>query len=202
MKWSRFNTLFYSKKIGYGIFNSRMLSFSELDENSYNNLVRIKNDNNLIGLLLADDSINDLKNKKIIVQDNEDNDYVNMLRYRKRYMSFTSKRLSLVVCPTLFCNFACPYCYEKDLPNRVMNDETMKDLIAFINRNSEGKESLALNWHGGEPLSAFQTIKKIYGAIETHSQLPIGNSTMVSNGSLLTAAFASFWPRREGIGRG
>lgn len=120
MKWSRYNFLFHSEKISYALFNSRMLSFSILDKKTYEILSAVKNDIHSVSSLLSQDEINRLKKKKVLVQDHEDDNYLGMLRYRKQLQSYTSKTLGMVVCPTLSCNFACPYCYEHNLPKSVM----------------------------------------------------------------------------------
>lgn len=43
MKWSKFNILFYLEKLGYCLFNSRMLSFVKLDKYTYDFLISLKN---------------------------------------------------------------------------------------------------------------------------------------------------------------
>ena len=99
---------------------------------------------------------------KIIVSKHEDSNYINKLKFKKRYKSFSSNNWGIVLCPTLACNFACPYCYEKDLPNHTMSETVQEQLIDFINNHADRCKSMTLNWHGGEPLIAFKTIRQIY----------------------------------------
>ena len=110
MKWSKFNILFYSQKIGYALFNSRMSSFSKLDKESFDILSKLESGNMDIMSVLSTQDIDNLRKKKILVDDKEDDNYVNVLKYRKQLQSYTSKILGIIVCPTLYCNFACPYC--------------------------------------------------------------------------------------------
>jgi uncharacterized protein len=192
MKWSRYNILFYSTKIGYCLFNSRMLSFTRLNIETFDILCKIQKNIDCASLLVNKKDLKHLIETKVIVSDNEDENYLNMLKYRKQYQSYMSKSLGIVVCPTLACNFACPYCYEHNLPTFKMTEETQDKLIKFINTNSLGMDSLTLNWHGGEPLTAFDTIKQIYTKLEGKVKLPIGHSSMVSNGYLLSKEICKY----------
>lgn len=192
MKWSKFNILFYSQKIGYALFNSRMLSFSKLDKESFDILSKLESGNMDIMSVLSTQDIDNLRKKKILVDDKEDDNYVNVLKYRKQLQSYTSKILGIIVCPTLYCNFACPYCYERNLPKVAMKETVQDELIEFINRNSDCKTGMTLNWHGGEPLTAFGTIKSIYSKIDKFSKLDIIHSSMVSNGYLLNEEICKY----------
>ncbi len=192
MEWSKYNTLFYSNKIGYCLFNSRMLSLSKMDENTYHILQKVKENPQTAVSLLEQSDYENLCRNKVLVSSNEDNNYLSMLKYKKQIESYTSTTLSMVICPTLSCNFACPYCYEHNLPQTTMSNETQHELVAFINKQTERMKDLTLNWHGGEPLLAFNTIKQIYSLLESESNLPIQHSTMVSNGYLLNEEVCRF----------
>lgn len=139
-----------------------MLSFSKLDKKSFDILSKLESGNMDIMSVLSTQDIDNLRKKKILVDDKEDDNYVNVLKYRKQLQSYTSKILGIIVCPTLYCNFACPYCYERNLQKVAMKETIQDELIEFINRNSDCKTGMTLNWHGGEPLTAFGTIKSIY----------------------------------------
>ena len=54
-----------------------------------------------------------------------------------------------------------------------------------------------MNWHGGEPLAAFETIKSFYTLFDKHSKLPLERSSMVSNGYLLSQEVCSFLNQRK-----
>ncbi len=192
MKWSRYNILFHSKKIGYGLFNSRMLSFSRLDKRTYEVLCLVRENVDVARKILSNEDVNNLLNKKILVNDSDDDIFLNMLKYKKQVESYTSKYLGLVICPTLSCNFACPYCYEYNLPKYVMNEQTQEEIILFINKYAPRMDGLTLNWHGGEPLLAFDTIKHMYNLLEKKSKLRIEHSSMVSNGYLLNEEICLF----------
>lgn len=192
MKWSQFNCLFHSNKVGYYLHNTRMLSLLKLDEQSYNKLLKVRENPKSANTLLDKDDYAYLVKTKVLVQEQEDSNYINKLEYKRRKESFTSDSLGIILCPTLACNFACPYCYEKDLPNNVMQESTQNQLVEFINKYIGKCKSMTLNWHGGEPFMAFKTIKQIYSKLEYEVQLPISHSAMVSNGYLLNEEICTY----------
>jgi len=192
MRWSKYNILFQSEKIGYGLFNSRMLSFSKLGEDTYILFSNLR-DNKINPQTVLNESVYEtLIKKKILVSDSSDLNYLNALKYKKRLQSYTNKTLSLVICPTLSCNFACPYCYEHNLPNNFMKEDVQRLLIDFIKKQADGKQGITLNWHGGEPLIAFETIKQVYDKLENEVNVPITHSAMVSNGYLLSKQICEY----------
>lgn len=186
MLWSRYNTLFYSESKGYCLFNSRMLSLSQIDKETYELFLQLKEDGSHIKEMLPQADYEYLLKSKVIVPDNEDDKFLNMLKYKKQLQAYGTKELSLVICPTLSCNFTCPYCYEHNLPTAKMKDSVQQQLITFINNHTQHIDGINLNWHGGEPLLAIDTIRQIYNKIQLQCELPIKHSSMVSNGYLLT----------------
>lgn len=197
MKWSNYNILFYSDKLGYCLFNSRMLSFSKISKETFELFSKIRDNKIMAEEALNRSDYDKLVKTKVIVTDHEDNNYLNTLKYRKTIQSYNTKSLGIILCPTLSCNFACPYCYEHNLPNNKMKEPVQDELIKFINKKSEDFQNLILNWHGGEPLMAFETIKQIYKKIEKKSKLQIGRSSMVSNGYLLSESVCKFFYEKK-----
>lgn len=64
------------------------------------------------------------------------------------------------ICPTTHCNARCFYCFENDRKHCVMTKQIAEDTIKFIVKdtlNSNAKH-LTINWFGGEPLLAQNTI--------------------------------------------
>lgn len=112
-------------------------------------------------------------------------------------MHVKRENLSIVICPTLGCNFACPYCYEHNLSSRAMSVEVQMKVINFINQYEGIKRSVSLNWHGGEPLTSFEAIKSFYSLFDEYSKLPLGHSSMVSNGYLLNRDICSFLNQKK-----
>lgn len=114
------------------------------------------------------------------------------MEYRKRFESFSSKTLSLVIAPTLACNFACPYCYESNLPISSMSQDVEDGIIHFIKSYDKVCDKIEVCWDGGEPLIGFDTIKSLFNKIETNTSLTVVNHIIVTNGYLLTEECAIF----------
>ena len=70
--------------------------------------------------------------------------------------------LALTICPTLACNFACPYCFEKPR-NGHMSRETEDLICKFAKDNMEhyGLKKLNVTWYGGEPLLFPEIIERL-----------------------------------------
>ena len=97
--------------------------------------------------------------------------------------------IGLTICPTMNCNFDCPYCFEKHRPGR-MSPEVQDDVVNLTRRMLEagaGKR-LHVTWFGGEPLLAADVIaslseRLIALAEEYHASYSAG---IVTNGYLLS----------------
>ncbi len=197
MKWSQFNYLFHSERIGYCLHNTRMLSLISLDKESYNTLLACEKEPDRANALVDTETFEYLVKNKILVDDFEDNNYINKLSFTKKYACSEKGNISIVLCPTLGCNFACPYCYEHNLSSKSMPKDIQMKVIDFINQHEGKKKGVSLNWHGGEPLAAFDTIKSFYTLFDRYSKLPLERSSMVSNGYLLNREICSFLNQRK-----
>lgn len=62
-----------------------------------------------------------------------------------------------------------------------MTDETIKNMISFINEHQSIK-TMGITWYGGEPLIAFDTIKKILNEIKHNSHVKLTSQAIVTNG--------------------
>lgn len=186
-KWSRFNVLFEKNGLHY-LYNTLSGGLCKIDKSLFSTLRDIENNSKDISCL-ASEAVDYLKTNKYIVDPHFDIDQIRKLRYLKLKKTFQSQRLSLVIAPTLFCNFACPYCYEKNLPNSHMGDATIENLVRFIKDREKPFESLEICWHGGEPLSAIPVIEKILNRIHDSSAIELKSHAMVTNGYLINEHF-------------
>ena len=99
-----------------------------------------------------------------------------------------SGAVSLTVCPTMNCNFDCPYCFEGHRPGK-MSPEVQEDVICLAERMLKAGKAdlLSVTWFGGEPLLAVDVIeglseRLIRLAEEYHARY---EAEIVTNGYLL-----------------
>ena len=96
--------------------------------------------------------------------------------------------LRLTICPTMGCNFDCPYCFEKHIPGK-MSEETQEQIVRLADRvlAKEEIKRLYVLWFGGEPLLYPEIIeslsKRLIETAERH-QAEYG-SEIITNGYLL-----------------
>jgi uncharacterized protein len=62
-------------------------------------------------------------------------------------------KVGLTICPTMGCNFDCPYCFENHKPGK-MSSAVQDDVTALAERmlDVSGAKTLSVTWFGGEPL--------------------------------------------------
>jgi uncharacterized protein len=105
-----------------------------------------------------------------------------------------NRGLSLMVVLNLDCNFSCVYCYEGEMKgNLYMSDETADLLIDFIKDNfPENKNTLLIDFYGGEPLLSTGLIKYISRPLKAFAETRGASYgfTLVTNGSLFTRKVA------------
>ena len=131
------------------------------------------------------DFLEALKDNKMIVPDNHNE--INILNYMYELYQINSKNLSLIIMPTMQCNFACPYCYEKHFYSS-MADATYDNILSYIRESVEknNTQSIAITWFGGEPILENKKIIKFMNNLKEKVKNDIIiNSHMTTNGYLL-----------------
>jgi uncharacterized protein len=125
-----------------------------------------------------------LRKKHFLASPREEEDELLILKHRRQTIYFSTESLSLAICPTLVCNFRCPYCFESNQKDGAfMSTETRQRLIDWI-RQHKGIERLTVEWYGGEPLLAFDTICQL---TEKFKEFDLKyKAGLVTNGYLLT----------------
>lgn len=144
---------------------------------------------------ITEDEFNDLLSSGVIISDATDEKQVAIDRNIKRLATFHEKNevLSLVITPTLRCNFKCYYCFES--LNTRKNEESISkevqnDIIHFIEKSIIENHIKIVNitWYGGEPLLQqkilFHMQEKINEICQSHKIKQ--NSKIVTNGFLLS----------------
>ncbi|MCD4665283.1 MAG: SPASM domain-containing protein [Bacteroidales bacterium] len=186
MEWSKFNYLFYSKKLKiYLLYNSLTNVLIKLNKESYTRLKNyIKNPN-----LLSQDNeeTQTLFTGKFFVKSN--NSEINKIKYFNNTARHDNSKLSLTIAPTRYCNFNCFYCYEKDRKKVYMSPAIEQSIIRFVTE-MKNIESLTLHWFGGEPLLAYKTIYRLTKSFKKN--IENYNATMTTNGYLLNKIVNDF----------
>jgi len=184
MTWSKYNILYNSSKYGFFLYNARTNGFIRLDETTYEYLTTLQELRYGISLQGIDTEMSEiLLRMKVLVDDFEDDNFVIQKKFLKYHENFDTTSLGVIIVPTLSCNFACPYCYEHNQPDTIMNDDTIRDTIRFI-KGFKKADDLNLCWHGGEPLVAKNAIFKLLHELQK-SDLRTTTHSLVTNGYLL-----------------
>ena len=91
----------------------------------------------------------------------DDVDEFDVYRYRYYCSAFDNQIVNLVIAPTMNCNFACAYCFEKEEHKRGSKmDEKVEDaIVRYLEENRDKK--IHIKWFGGEPLLAFDVMQSI-----------------------------------------
>ena len=97
--------------------------------------------------------------------------------------------VGLTICPTMGCNFDCPYCFENHRPGR-MSQEVQDDVIALAERmmKASSAKKLDVNWFGGEPLLMPDVIEALSGRLMALAKERTAeyDASIITNGFLLT----------------
>jgi len=115
-------------------------------------------------------------------------DELALLEVRYNVSRFTNP-LSLTILPTLACNLACTYCYERSRPD-IMSKDTADAICAFVEDHARRERITSFNvtWYGGEPLLAASTIwdlsERFLRLSEQHNFRY--SAAITTNGTLLT----------------
>lgn len=125
-----------------------------------------------------------LLNGRFIIPD--DTNEINILKLRNNFSRFNSIDISLVIAPTLACNFDCPYCYV-DREKSIMSGDTVEALKKFFVSKLDKATKADIVWTGGEPLLAVNIIEELNLFFEKKAKdksVPF-SSRLISNGFLL-----------------
>lgn len=118
-------------------------------------------------------------------------DEMEVLRHQVKTAINDQTTVGFVIAPTLSCNCDCHYCFEKDV-RHTSDNLSAQDIISFIKTKAEGKESLTIQWFGGEPLQSIDLLECVSKEISRYCN-EAGMSfafNLVTNGVLLTNSVA------------
>ncbi len=107
--------------------------------------------------------------------------------YEKKYYDKTFLNIALV--PSLACNFACPYCFEKDLKCGKENIKKYFSVLKkFAEKNFKNYQCVQISLFGGEPLLFAKECLEFLDWVKVDSKERDYRyfTSIVTNGSLLT----------------
>lgn len=179
-------TIVFESDKRYYVYNSRINFFSEIGEELY---LALKN-SDLSSL--SEDDICELKEKEIVVDSADKYDFYYSELVKFNAMNNDRSTINLVIAPTTACNFDCPYCFESKRNPKTMTDEVINKIAEFVKSETRCKY-VTLTWYGGEPLIAFDKIKRIYEALSQEDMPKIGSQTVITNGYCFTDEIIDFF---------
>lgn len=108
--------------------------------------------------------------------------------------------IGLTICPTMGCNFDCPYCFEDHFASK-MSSEVQDDVVALAKRMLDASSTKDINvtWFGGEPLLAPDVIESLSERLMALTEEYGGKYTagIITNGYLLTQEIADMLERYQ-----
>jgi uncharacterized protein len=186
VKWSRYNRLFWSERYGRFLYNAQSNTLLELDEPHYQELERLRDSGSDADAGGGSSFLALLRKHKALVEPGEEDRFLLARQYERNVHCFAPAKLLLTLCPTLQCNFRCPYCFEHSQQDRtVMSDQTVARLMTYI-RGFKDIRSLSIIWYGGEPLLKFKVICDITEKVHA-LDLDFQGARLITNGFLLDA---------------
>jgi uncharacterized protein len=184
MQWSRYNTLFHSGQFGHFLYNALSNTLIELDKTHYLQLEEFRNGEDNAPEIKETDFSDLLHENRIFVETGEERRQLLCRQYRRHSICYDSSRLGLTICPTLQCNFRCPYCFENSQQDSaIMSPDTISRLISFIKSHKDIRH-LSIAWYGGEPLLAFDVMCEVTEKVKA-LDLDCEGVGIITNGYLL-----------------
>ena len=143
---SKFNH-YYSHGDDVLIFNALVGKLAVVSKKT---LDSVKQDDSIERLFKKDVWIN---NGFLIRAGTDENSYASY-QFRQQ---LNPKGLNLTVMASENCNFRCAYCFD-EFQGKNISEETIRNIVSFVQKNLNEYSYLYLNWFGGEPLLAKREI--------------------------------------------
>lgn len=159
MKLSKFNNTVKHEDVSY-IYNSFSDQFIALDPTlklMYETLTSESEIAELAGIHPT--FYQSLERNGFII--NQEENEIEKLKKLSREIDNDKTHFTLVINPTMNCNFKCWYCYETHEKGSKMTEETVQNVCTFISHMIEDNpelQSLNISWFGGEPMLYFSNV--------------------------------------------
>ena len=185
LKLSRFN-LITNHNDDLVIMNTLYKSIFKSCNPEVNRFIRNYDSCNTVVLSkFAEELVLALTSKRILVPYNQDELKIADMRYYQ--MVYSNNLMVSTIIPTTKCNFKCVYCYEDDNQS-TMTQEIAQGIVRYYAQTLPKFKHSIINWYGGEPLLALDTVLYIMNKVKKICQqnrtVLLGSIT--TNGSLLT----------------
>lgn len=173
------------------IYNAARNSFWSVNQNVYDFVASLSiNGMDDVADLDMSENVKKLHSLGIVTTEREDESVANQIRLKNYLSAFSSDTIGVTLLPTIWCNLACPYCYEEGKPQGLMSDETCDKVLDFIKCHTKAKW-LQLMWYGGEPLLGIKIIERFLSKIDTLGDIKLAGHSLVTNGTFLDS---DHWP--------
>lgn len=182
MKWSRYSTLFESKRNGWLLFHSASRSFMKVKDEEVATIKGIMADPEGFDYSEVSMLYMQLRMLGYLVDDRQDDDLYNIIKMKHLSFLYSGNTLLLTIAITRACNFDCDYCFEGNRTGLPMSQEVEDKLIDLIKNFKTN--FLSITWYGGEPLLAFDRILSIDRRIQEMGKRY--TASLITNGYLLT----------------
>ncbi|MDY3363744.1 radical SAM/SPASM domain-containing protein [Riemerella anatipestifer] len=159
MKASTYNIFFpYEDKIiGYNSISDNFIILEKIIYDLYKASIH---ENKIKELPKYHETLyNSLLSNGFIVEENRDE--LKLIKKISYQTDFNEENFELIINPTMNCNFKCWYCYETHIKKSKMSEETVSNIIKYVENILEAKKgklkNFKLDWFGGEPLLYFNS---------------------------------------------
>lgn len=161
MKNSQFNSFFpyQNKMIGYNSLSNKFLILDPLLFDLLDSGIKHESVDELKDI--HEEFFNHLIKTGFII--NEQDDEILKVKTLREKVDFNDDSYTMVVNPTMNCNFKCWYCYESHIKGSKMHNDVLdkveKAVIKIIN-NQPSIKVFNLSFFGGEPLLNYKDVVK------------------------------------------
>lgn len=116
-----------------------------------------------------------------------DLDELALIRHAYNRVKYDPEYGKVLLCPTLDCNFRCPYCYETRRKGK-MEPQVQDAVVAYVaGMAAAGTKNVEISWYGGEPLLYPDVIERLCPLLKDachEAGMKVGFS-IITNGYLL-----------------